>query len=86
MATRDYWAEAPMNRQQTVLFGPTLDSTIGEDDPVRLFDGVLGGMDWSCRRWKSAASSFTAEFTEGENRMAVGDTTSRTKQWIELHG
>jgi transposase len=50
MATQDYWAEAPMNRQQTVLFGPTLDSTISEDDPVRLFDEVLGGMDWS--RWE----------------------------------
>jgi transposase len=47
MATRDYWSEAPMNRQQTVLFGPTLDSTIREDDPVRLFDEVLAGLDWS---------------------------------------
>ncbi len=47
MATQDYWAEAPMNRQQTMLFGPTLDSTIGEDDPVRLFDEVLGGLEWS---------------------------------------
>ena len=47
MATRDYWAEAPMNRPQTVLFGPTLDSTISEDDPVRLFDEVLVGLDWS---------------------------------------
>ena len=47
MATQDYWAEAPMNRQQTVLFGPTLDSTISEDDPVRLFDEVLAGLDWS---------------------------------------
>ena len=47
MATRDYWAEAPMNRQQTVLFGPTLDSTISEADPVRLFDEVLTSLDWS---------------------------------------
>ena len=47
MATRDYWSEAPMNRWQTVLFGPTLDSTISEDDPVRLFDEVLTGLDWS---------------------------------------
>ena len=50
MATRDYWAKAPMNRQQTVLFGPTLDSTISEHDPIRLFDEVLVGMDWS--RWE----------------------------------
>ena len=47
MATRDYWAEAPMNRRQTVLFGPTLDSAISEDDQVRLFDEVLAGLDWS---------------------------------------
>ncbi len=47
MATQDYWAEGPMNRQQTVLFGPTLDSTISDDDPVRLFDEVLAGLDWS---------------------------------------
>jgi transposase len=47
MATQDYWAEAPLNRHQTVLFGPTLDSSIGDDDPVRLFDEVLGGLEWS---------------------------------------
>ena len=47
MATRDYWAEAPMNRRQTALFSPTLDSMISEDDPVRLFDEVLAGLDWS---------------------------------------
>jgi len=37
-----------LNRQQTVLFGPTLDSAISDDDPVRLFDEVLAGLDWSC--------------------------------------
>ena len=47
MATQDYWSEAPMNRKQIALFAPTLDSTISEDDPVRLFDEILGGMDWS---------------------------------------
>lgn len=47
MATTDYWAEAPVNRQQRTLFAPTLDAMIGEDDPVRLFDEVLGGVDWS---------------------------------------
>ena len=47
MATRDYWAEAPMNRRQTALFNPTLDSMISEDVPVRLFDEVLAGLDWS---------------------------------------
>ncbi len=47
MATNDYWAEAPMHREQIALFSPTLDSTIADDDPVRLFDEVLAGMDWS---------------------------------------
>lgn len=47
MATTDYWAEPTLDRAQTVLFSPTLDSTISEDDPVRLVDEVLGGIDWS---------------------------------------
>jgi transposase len=47
MATRDYWAEAPISRKQMVLFAPTLDSMISEDDPVRLLDEVLAGIDWS---------------------------------------
>jgi len=47
MATNDYWADAPMQRNQIALFAPTLDSTIADDDPVRLFDEVLAGMDWS---------------------------------------
>jgi transposase len=47
MASIDYWAEAPMGRQQMALFAPTLDAMISPDDPVRLFDEVLGGLDWS---------------------------------------
>jgi transposase len=47
MASVDYWAEAPMSRQQMALFAPTLDATISPDDPVRLFDEVLAGLDWS---------------------------------------
>jgi transposase len=47
MATIDYWAEAPMQREQIALFSPTLDSVIGDDNPVRLFDEVLAGIDWS---------------------------------------
>lgn len=47
MATTDYWAEAPMCREQIALFAPTLDSTISDDDPVRLFDEVLAGVDWA---------------------------------------
>jgi len=51
MATPDYWAEAPRNRKQMALFSPTLDSMIGDDDPVRLVDEVLTGIDWSS--WES---------------------------------
>ena len=47
VATLDYWAEAPMNREQISLFAPTLDSMISDDDPVRLFDEVLASIDWS---------------------------------------
>jgi transposase len=43
----DYWAPAPMKREQTVLFAPTLDEMIGEDHPVRLFAEILGRCDWS---------------------------------------
>ncbi|MEO6626075.1 MAG: IS1182 family transposase [Burkholderiaceae bacterium] len=47
MASLDYWAEAPMQRQQMALFAPTLDAMISSDDPVRLVDEVLAGLDWS---------------------------------------
>jgi transposase len=47
MASVDYWAEAPMCRQQTALFAPTLDAMIGDDHPVRLVDEVLRLVDWS---------------------------------------
>ena len=47
MATIDYWADAPMSREQIALFSPTLDSVIGDGDSVRLFDEVLAGSDWS---------------------------------------
>jgi transposase len=47
MAIVDYWAEAPRRRQQMTLFAPKLDDHIGPDHPVRLFDELLGSMDWS---------------------------------------
>jgi transposase len=36
-----------MDRTQILLFSPTLDSMIGEDHPVRLFDELLQLCDWS---------------------------------------
>jgi len=47
MATADYWADAPLDRHATRVFSPTLDAMIGDDDPVRLVDEVLAGVDWS---------------------------------------
>jgi transposase len=47
----DYWAKAPMDRNQIALFSPTLDSWIPEDHPVRLFDEILSRLDWS--DWES---------------------------------
>jgi transposase len=36
-----------MDRDQTVLFSPTLDAMIDADHPVRLFEEILAGRDWS---------------------------------------
>lgn len=46
MTKIDYWADAPLNREQIALFSPTLDAMIAADDPVRLVDEVLAGIDW----------------------------------------
>lgn len=43
----EYWAPAPMKREQAMLFSPTLDSAIPEDHPVRLFEEILARCDWS---------------------------------------
>lgn len=45
------WADTSLKREQIVLFSPTLDSCIGEDHPVRLFDEILAELDWSS--WES---------------------------------
>ncbi|OHB54167.1 MAG: hypothetical protein A2Y12_16965 [Planctomycetes bacterium GWF2_42_9] len=41
------WANTSLEREQIVLFSPTLDSCIDEDHPVRLFDEILVELDWS---------------------------------------
>jgi transposase len=43
----EYWAKAPLQRDQTLLFYPTLDDAISEGHSVRLLDEVLRGQDWS---------------------------------------
>lgn len=47
----DYWDEPPLDRDQTLLFYPTLDASIGQDHPVRLFDEILSQLDW--RQWEA---------------------------------
>lgn len=46
-----HWARRPQDRNQVVLFCPTLDDQIPPDHPVRLFDEVLRAVDWSA--WES---------------------------------
>lgn len=42
-----YWQRAPMARGQMQLFPKRLDEAIAHDHPVRLFDMILGQIDWS---------------------------------------
>ena len=42
-----YWQDAPMPREQIVLFAETLEDRIPADHPVRLLDEILRRMDWS---------------------------------------
>lgn len=41
------WAQKVLDRHQTLLFNPTLDSCIDQDHPVRLFDEILSQRNWS---------------------------------------
>ena len=43
----DYWAKAPMAREQIILFSTTLDDRIPRYHAVRLLDEILAGYDWS---------------------------------------
>jgi transposase len=42
-----YWQEAPLPREQLVLFADTLEQRIPEDHPVRILDEILARMDWN---------------------------------------
>jgi transposase len=42
-----YWQDAPMPREQLVLFADTLEDRIPEDHPVRILDEILSRMDWT---------------------------------------
>jgi transposase len=43
----DYWAKPGLDRQQAMLFYPTLDQSISDDHPVRFLDEILRALDWS---------------------------------------
>jgi transposase len=43
----DYWAKPGLDRQQALLFCPTLDESVDQDHPVRLLDEILRAQDWS---------------------------------------
>lgn len=42
-----YWAKPGLDRQQAMLFSPTLDESVSDDHPVRLLDEILRALDWS---------------------------------------
>jgi transposase len=46
MASMDYWATAPIARDQATLLAPTLDSMIPEGTQVRVLDEILVGANW----------------------------------------
>lgn len=41
-----YWQDAPVPREQLVLFAETLEQRIPEDHPVRILDEILSRIDW----------------------------------------
>ncbi|XZE20449.1 transposase [Pirellulaceae bacterium SH449] len=46
-----YWQDAPMPRDQLVLFAATLEERIPQDHPVRLLDEILDALDWT--KWEA---------------------------------
>ena len=43
----DHWSAAPMDRNQVVLFAPTLEQSLADDHRVRLFAETLAALDFS---------------------------------------
>lgn len=46
-----HWATAPLDRLQVTLFAPTLNDSLVPEHPVRLFDEIVDGLDFS--DWES---------------------------------
>lgn len=42
-----YWQDAPLPRDQLVLFSETLEQRIPQDHPVRILDEILSALDWT---------------------------------------
>src|SRR5271163_2297558 len=42
-----HWATSPLDRNQVILFAPTLDQSIAGDHPVRLFSETLDALDFA---------------------------------------
>lgn len=60
------WANNTLTREQIVLFSPTLDSSIDDDHPVRLFDEILAALDWS---------SWESQYCNGKGQPAIHPKT-----------
>lgn len=57
-----YWAKPPLDPTQSVLFAVTFDQAVPPDHEVRLYEEVLGLMDWSA--WE-------AEYAQGLGRPPI---------------
>jgi transposase len=53
------WSKPVIDRQQAVLFAPTLDSAVGDDHPVRLVAEVLESLDFSA--WEGGYDGFVGQ-------------------------
>lgn len=56
------WAKPPAARHQIVLIPETLDDLMLPDHPVRVFDRLLGQMDWGPGRRATTAMSDSRRF------------------------
>jgi transposase len=61
-----HWNQAPLIREQVVLFSPTLDAAISEDHSVRLVDEVLRQMDWSAWESRYVLPAGHLRFSQGQ--------------------
>ncbi|MCK5805874.1 MAG: transposase, partial [Lentisphaeria bacterium] len=64
------WATLPRERQQPILMGPSLDEQIAPDDPIRLLDEILLGLDWT--EWECFYSSSAAGRPPVHPRLMAG--------------